>query len=121
MFKSHKEKIAYKQGIKKGRAGGRVWKGRDDPPYIKSTSNFNNAVNCSSSSVSDIQSMIAQKRKASVERRKKEEIKHSSSKGFSNKTKKGNKPVYDYSKDFDFDKKGRIKGSYTSDGFFEPD
>ena len=37
MFKSHKEKIAYKQGIKKGRAGGRVWKGRDDPPYIKSS------------------------------------------------------------------------------------
>ena len=39
MFKSHKEKIAYKQGIKKGRAGGRVWKCRDDPPHIKSTTN----------------------------------------------------------------------------------
>ena len=30
-------------------------------------------------------------------------------------------PVYDYSKFFDFDSRGRIKGSYNVDGFFEPD
>lgn len=30
-------------------------------------------------------------------------------------------PVYDYSNSFSFDKKGRIKGSYNSDGIFEPD
>ncbi len=30
-------------------------------------------------------------------------------------------PVYDYSKQFDFDKRGRIKGGYTPDGRFEPD
>lgn len=30
-------------------------------------------------------------------------------------------PVYDYSTFFDFDERGRIKGSYTPDGFFEPD
>lgn len=31
------------------------------------------------------------------------------------------KPKFDYSKFFDFDSRGRIKGSYTPDGFFEPD
>ena len=31
------------------------------------------------------------------------------------------KPTYDYSKHFDFNSRGRIKGSYTPDGFFEPD
>jgi len=31
------------------------------------------------------------------------------------------KPKYDYSKYFDFDSRGRIKGSYTHDGLFEPD
>ena len=30
-------------------------------------------------------------------------------------------PVVFFEDDFDFDSKGRIKGSYTSDGFFEPD
>ena len=34
---------------------------------------------------------------------------------------KKDKPVYDYSTSYDFDKKGRIKGGYTADGFFEPD
>ena len=35
--------------------------------------------------------------------------------------KKPKAPTYDYSKWFDFDNRGRIKGSYTADGFFEPD
>ena len=30
-------------------------------------------------------------------------------------------PVVFIEDDFDFDSKGRIKGSYTPDGFFEPD
>ena len=30
-------------------------------------------------------------------------------------------PVYDYSKYYDWDSRGNIKGSYTVDGFFEPD
>ena len=38
------------------------------------------------------------------------------------KDKAKDKPVkYDYSTYFDFDSKGNIKGSYTADGFFEPD
>ena len=32
-----------------------------------------------------------------------------------------NKPIFDFSQLFDFDEKGRIKGSYNSNGFFEPD
>ena len=72
-----------------------MWKGRDDPPYIKSTSNS--------------------------------KYKYKSDKSdkywddfFNASVKKSNskKAAYD---DFDRDKKGRIKGSYTSDGFFEPD
>ncbi len=34
---------------------------------------------------------------------------------------KKKEPKHDYSKFFDFDSRGRIKGSYTPDGFFEPD
>ncbi len=44
---------------------------------------------------------------------------------FSTKPRKQkNKPKsssLDYSKYFDFDERGHIKGSYTVDGFFEPD
>jgi len=34
---------------------------------------------------------------------------------------KRDKPIFDYSTYFDFNEKGNIKGSYTADGFFEPD
>ena len=35
MFKSQKEKHAYKQGIKKGRKGGKVWYSRKKPKKKK--------------------------------------------------------------------------------------
>jgi len=31
------------------------------------------------------------------------------------------KPIFDYSKYYDFDNRGNIKGSYNADGFYEPD
>ncbi len=37
------------------------------------------------------------------------------------KPKQTNKPVYPIDKDFDLEHRGRIKGSYNCDGFFEPD
>ena len=43
------------------------------------------------------------------------------SKDFYEKEQREREKMYDHSKDFDFDERGRIKGGYTRDGFFEPD
>ena len=40
--------------------------------------------------------------------------------GVANKLRKNKTPTHDYSNFFDFNEKGRIKGSYV-DGIFEPD
>lgn len=59
-----------------------------------------------------------EKQRLRKQRKLDERRSHSSKKMTANSSRK---PVYDYSKDFDFDSRGRIKGGYTPDGFFEPD
>ena len=90
-FGSKKEKYAYVKGIKKGMRGGKPWSKKKKPRKKKSRSGK------STSSNPFGMSYYQMLRESEAQKRSL------------------------MGDDFEYDSRGRIKGSYTVDGFFEPD
>ncbi len=91
MFKTRAEKHAYKAGIKKGRKGGTVWRRKRKRVKRKTNTLKPGAYNM----YGRINENLVDDRHGPV--------------------------VFWGGDDFERTSTGRIKGSYTSDGFFEPD
>ena len=93
MFKTKKEKYAYIQGIKAGNKGAKPWgKQNKKKKHKKKSSTPRSGAYNSRGRINDGR---VDDRHGPV--------------------------VFWEGDDFDFDSKGRIKGSYSPDGFFEPD
>ena len=91
MFNTKKEKYAYIQGIKKGNRGGKPWGKQYKKKKRKRSKVITSGAYNSRGKIND----------GRVDDR--------------------HGPVVFFEDDFDYDSRGRIKGSYTPDGFFEPD
>ena len=93
MFKTKREKHAYVQGIKKGNKGGKPW-GKHNSKKCNSRSSNKKIRGGAYNSFGRVHENRVDDRHGSV--------------------------VF-IEDDFDFDSRGRIKGSYTPNGKFEPD